>query len=91
MTSYEINSDRSSIFDLAISIKASVDKESAWYTSCLKIPFIPLIRPNSIAIFCVKITGIPGTKGRNPGKCSVLLSDNSNNFVKHELKGIVEV
>ena len=37
--------------------------------------------PSSIAIFCVKMTGIPGTKGNSPGKCSVLLSDSSNIFL----------
>ena len=38
------------------------------------------MRPSSIAMFCVRTTGIPATKGGKPGKCSVFLSDKSSSF-----------
>ena len=38
------------------------------------MPWVPLDKPSSHAIFSCNKTGMPGTRGRYPGKCSVLLS-----------------
>jgi hypothetical protein len=41
-----------------------------------------------VVIFCVKITGIPETRGKKTGKCFVLLSDSWNNFFISKVSSI---